>query len=104
MNGYLFVLIIVGMGIVGLWGIIVFSQLRSRFQSKKENADLKKTLEAMQNEMAALRERFDDQYANVTLALDELRSEKSVRREIAEDQDERESLALEQTRTDDDKE
>ncbi len=97
MNGYLFVLIIVGMGIVGLWGIIVFSQLRSRFQSKKENADLKKTLEAMQNEMAALRERFDDQYANVTLSLEELRSEKAVRRELGGGQEEREALALEQT-------
>lgn len=90
MNGYLFVLIIVGMGIVGLWGIIVFSQLRSRFRSKKENADLKKTLEAMQEEITALRERFDDQYANVTLSLDELRSEKAAARELAGGQDERE--------------
>ena len=99
MNGYLFVLIIVGMGIVGLWGIIVFSQLRSRFLSKKENADLKKTLEAMQEEITALRERFDDQYANMTLALDELRSEKMAARELAGGQDERERETLQPEET-----
>lgn len=78
----------------------MFSQLRSRFQSKKENADLKKTLEAMQEEITTLRERFDDQYANVTLALDELRSEKTAARELAGGQDEREreTLQLKKTR------
>ena len=95
---FIFVLIIIGMSMIAsLMGQLI-SLYRDKSRWKTENHELKQELEAVQNEMAALRERFDNQYANVTLALDDLRREKAVRREIADSQNERETLALEQTR------
>ena len=97
---FIFVLIIIGMSMIAsLMGQLI-SLYRDKSRWKTENHELKQELEAMQNEMAELRQRFDDQYANVTLALDDLRREKEVRREIADGQNERETLALEQTRRD----
>lgn len=98
MNVFIFVLLIIGMGIVGRWGHALIKLFHDKSRWKKENKGLKQKLEAVQNEMAELRQRFDDQYANVTLALDDLRREKAVRREIGDGQNERETLALEQTR------
>ncbi len=104
MNFFVFVLIIIGMGIVGRWGSILLGALRDRSRSKKENAALKEELKAALNEMAEMRQRFDSQYANVTLALDDLRSQTAAQLQLPDEQRERETLALEQTRTDDGKE
>ncbi len=97
-NVFVFVLLIIGMGIVSRWGHALIKLFNNKSQWKKENQALKQELEGMQNEMAALRQRFDSQYANVTLALDDLRKKTAAQLQLPDEQRKRETLQLKETR------
>lgn len=94
----IFILLLVGMGIFAQLASQLIKLLRDKSRWKMENQALKQELEAMQNEMAALRQRFDSQYANVTLALDDLRKKTAAQLQLPNEQRKRETLQLKETR------